>query len=120
MTLKELTEAVEKLIAPDSVLDREIAKVFDGIKDGQRMQFTASIDAALLLVPQNWNMIFYIQPQRRWCTATISSPDARYESFPGQGGEERLLMAGRDASGIQKPTLSIAICVAALRALGGR
>ena len=79
-------------------------------------RYTTSLDAALTLVPEGWQ-VHMISNQPRW-TVVVRSPDARYEEaeFPSQGGTyEHWLVAGKDASGIQKPA-ALAVCIAALRA----
>ena len=59
MNLLELAERVEKAEGPDKILDFEISEAA-----GKDYNYTASLDAAMQLVPEGWSARIRIKP--RW------------------------------------------------------
>ena len=76
--------------------------------------YTTSIDAALTLVPEGWLTSMGNDLSKTW-TVTLRTSDARFATHAGQGGEEIAQIAGKSASGIQKATPALALCIAALK-----
>lgn len=147
MTREELIAALEAAEGPSRELDLWVwaqfepvrARIIDGVLhefasyfvkrgncylpfdplDSRAPRYTASLDAAMTLVPDGWLVSIYEQPwgpSGSLFTVTLRTRDARYETMAGQGGEEVLLVEGREASGIQRPTLPLALAIAALKA----
>lgn len=121
MTIDELIERLEKATGPDCDLERDICiEVTPGVKDAGRIDrgefgvfgwwpkdtayqsarrsphYTASIDAALTLVPKGW------------CWGLFDEPNAWLWPTP-----QRDLLAGIQSKGA---TPAIALCIAALKA----
>lgn len=119
MTREELVAALENATAASQELDEEImalrAGVIREVQNGRSVyhvgtrwvsvgevpSFTASIDAALTLVPAEWNV-----SHAYWGRGECSSFTL------GDGGANRHWVEGRSHSA----TPSIALCIAALKA----
>jgi hypothetical protein len=109
MTRAELIAALEKATGPSLALDLEIKRVCEVPHDPRclALQYTASIDAALTLVPETNGKRWY-QVAQAWSQAT-----ARVRVYPVNPWEGRTREAVADA-----PTPAIALCIAALKAQG--
>lgn len=97
MTLLELAERCEAATGPSYVLDLEIAEVIAPTELAWQPPFTASLDAALMLVPEGWTGI-----------------------VPITGGDDAWLWQERALAGTghrcRAATPALALCAAALRA----
>lgn len=95
--LEALAERCEHATGPDWELDVDIEKAINGVVTWRSYQlfYTASLDAAMLLVP----------PKHRVVMDMIFSPDAR----------AHVMFYENHISGEAK-TLALALCAAALRA----
>lgn len=117
--MNDLIEKLENAISPDGALDDDLAKVLGWTftkmkgdarpywrKPGEtayymriaRPNFTASIDAALTLVPENWD--WSVSPSE----ACVSSKDGRF------------LASGDREFYARHAVPAIALCIAVLRA----
>jgi hypothetical protein len=54
MTMKELAERVEAATGPDRDIDHAIANLTNYATVGEVLTYTASLDAAMTLVPEGW------------------------------------------------------------------
>lgn len=107
MTTEELIEALEKAEGPSRELDEEITRVaiwrnkVDRSVPVDRPRYTASIDAALTLVPEQYDMISF-----------RSDPSGSgWELGEFTGGEYI-----KHSEGSTDGLWAIALCIAALRA----
>lgn len=116
MTHEELIAALEAATGPSRELDAEIARCCDARQwrltdEGMGkvffdpLEFTASIDAALTLVPETDGNRWY-EIGQAWTHAT-----AHVRVYPPNPWEGRTREAVADA-----PTPAIALCIAALKA----
>lgn len=96
-----LIERLEQATGPDRALDWEL-HVIDGLEGvgmyGAHPKYTASIDAARMLVPDG----------RGWVLKTVARGcEARVGGIPGGDFE---------IHGAEAPTAAVALCIAALKA----
>jgi hypothetical protein len=110
MSLSELAERCEQATGPDVQLDRDIFEASEIVPDRAHglvyphYAFSASLDAALTLVPEGdgrWPQVEYIGPN---------------PNNVGQGHRWRIWFVTGRISGQSKATAALALCAAALRA----
>ena len=114
MTIQDLIERVEAATGPDEAIDLEIARLQDtvclrrnladtGNEEFTHWRYTASIDAALTLVPDGWEYCIYGGNPN--CTDSVE-----IGPISGRG---QFMNVEYEAGA---PTAALAICAAALKA----
>ena len=103
MSKDELIAALEKATGPAFVLDMEIAKAVNpnATKNTVPLPYSASIDAALTLVPEGWNWAVFGRLDWPNQNAQVWHPQREASTNNGDA-----------------PTPALALCIAALRAGG--
>ena len=120
MTREELLAALEAATGPDRELDRCISLLSDGKNPDEYVlvgatahlipQYTASIDAALLLVPEGWHWAVYTDKMicgKNGVRVVIGGPDRT------RRGWSKIIHETYAA------TPALALCIAALKARTG-
>jgi len=115
MTAPDLLTRLEKATGPDRELDEALAEIAEWDPDEHHGEdlphYTASIDAALTLVPEGW----------QWQIST-RAPEPHAGRAYVHNGELQMTGAGMArnpayrAAETTAPTPAIALCIAALRA----
>lgn len=135
-SLSDLIARLEKATGPDLELDEQIQAAISGatlekqadgrnayhhdgfwISIGKVLPYTSSIDAAMTLVPEGWRVNsgdFSVEGRFAWMLTLAGQPRtewfARRRSMTDDYDGDPLYMSGRGK------TLSIALCIAALKA----
>jgi hypothetical protein len=118
MTMKELADQVEAATGPDRDIDHAIANLTNYATVGEVLTYTASLDAAMTLVPENCAVDIDNGPSHWICLgkqAPMGRADVKYPK-PGYDGEGDSWLT---VSAIAK-TMPLALCAAALRAIASQ
>jgi hypothetical protein len=105
--MQDLIERLEKATGPDREIDHEIDALVGEAEDfpANEPRYTASIDAALTLVPEGLTVDMRRCDDGATAYATVRASDMT----PDDPGDELFVEASM-------PTLAIALCIAALKA----
>jgi hypothetical protein len=133
MTREELIAALEKATGPDRALDGEtyvaiglpapteiLYKTLDGAGIGLRYggvsKYTASIDAALTLVPERWQ----IDSMGKWSHDALRDAGPWFAILMPKGDLSTTERTKQHTRCDHAPTPALALCIAALKARGDR